>query len=730
MQISNDIKLFLKGIPNSYSQVFFSDQKLFAGILILVTFFDLYAGLLGFLAVITTNLTGFLLGFDKKIISKGVFGFNSLLVGLGLGVYFKPDLLLIVVIILSAILTLLIATTLQGVIGKYALPFLSIPFLLAIWIMTLATRDFTALGISERGIYTFNDLYTIGGGTLVRLYEWWNQIQIPRSVRIYLISLGAILFQYNVLSGILLATGLFLYSRISFSLSLIGFYTAYLFYEVIGANISELSYSYIGFNYILTSIAIGGFFIIPSKRSYLWVIVLIPIVAVITISLSKIFLIFKLSIYSLPFNLVVLLFLYALKFRIKPSSRLSEVLIQQNTPEKNLYSFHNEMVRFQHHEKVAVRLPFLGIWTVSQARDGEYTHKNEFRHAWDFVITDTENKQFMGSGDLLTDYHCYDKMVLAPADGTIEFISDHIADNVVGEVNLKENWGNTVIIKHDDNLYSSMNHLKEGSIEVREGDTVKLGDRVGRCGNSGRSPYPHLHFQIQETPYIGSVTLEYPISYYIRNTHSSLSLQSFMYPQLNDQVSNIEQNDLLHNAFHFIPGKRYHFDVVRNMEKAKSFWEVNTDPYNNSYIHCHQSGAMAYFKNDGNLMFFTHFSGDKRSLLYYFFLAAFQVQQGFYQGLTISDRYPLNLIFNHPLLGLQDIVAPFWKFLRSEYEFHYDWIDSDMSPSEIRLVSSARNIFSGRIIKQFDFIIHINEKGLSRFEVKSADLKIDATCTD
>ena len=634
------------------------------------------------------------------------------------------------VIILSAILTLLIAITLQGVIGKYALPFLSIPFLLSIWIMTLATRDFTALGISERGIYTFNDLYTIGGGTLVRLYEWWYQIQIPRSVRIYFISLGAILFQYNVLSGILLATGLFLYSRISFSLSLIGFYTAYLFYHVIGANISELSYSYIGFNYILTSIAIGGFFIIPSKRSYLWVIVLIPIVAVITISLSKIFLVFKLSIYSLPFNLVVLLFIYALKFRLKPSSTLSEVLIQQNTPEKNLYSFHNEVVRFQHHEKVAVRLPFLGIWTVSQARDGEYTHKNEFRHAWDFVITDTENKQFMGSGDLLTDYHCYDKMVLAPANGTIEFIADHIADNVVGEVNLKENWGNTVIIKHDDNLYSSMNHLKEGSIEVREGDTVKLGDRVGRCGNSGRSPYPHLHFQIQETPYIGSVTLEYPISYYIRNMHNSLSLQSFMYPQLNDQVSNIEQNDLLHNAFHFIPGKRYHFDVVRNMEKAESFWEVNTDPYNNSYIHCHQSGAMAYFKNDGNLMFFTHFSGDKRSLLYYFFLAAFQVQQGFYQGLTISDRYPLNLIFNQPLLGLQDIVAPFWKFLRSEYEFHYDWIDSDMSPSEIRLVSSARNIFSGRIIKQFDFIIHINEKGLSRFEVRSADLQIDATCTD
>ncbi len=91
MKQSDDIKLFLKAIPNSYGQVFFSDQRLFAGILLVVTFFDLYAGVFGLLSVITTNLVGFLLGFDKKIISKGVFGFNSLLVGLGLGVYFEPN---------------------------------------------------------------------------------------------------------------------------------------------------------------------------------------------------------------------------------------------------------------------------------------------------------------------------------------------------------------------------------------------------------------------------------------------------------------------------------------------------------------------------------------------------------------------------------------------------------------------------------------------------------------
>ena len=730
MRISNDIKLFLKAIPNSYGQVFFSDQRLFAIILMAITFFDFYAGLLGLLSVMTTNLTGFLLGFDKKIIAKGVFGFNSLLVGLGLGIYFQPDLYLILVIMIAAILTLLIAVSLQGVIGKYTLPFLSVPFLLSIWVMTLATKEFTALGISERGIYTFNELYTIGGNPLVKVYDWWMGLNLPRSFRIYFISLGAILFQYNLLSGIILSIGLLLFSRISFSLSLIGFFTAYLFYEIIGANISELSYSYIGFNYILTSIAVGGFFIIPSKRSYFWVILLIPIVAMVTISLSRIFAVFNLPIYSLPFNLVVLLFLYALKFRIKPSTALSEVLIQHNSPEKNLYAFHNDVIRFRQHDGEALKLPFLGNWTVAQGHDGAYTHKNEFRHAWDFVITDTENKQFMGSGDFPKDYYCYDKMVLSPANGTVELVLDRIPDNIVGEMNLKDNWGNTVIIKHDDHLYTSLSHLKEGSIKVKEGDSVKEGDEVGRCGNSGRSPYPHLHFQVQETPYIGSVTLEYPISYHILHEQDSFKLRSFDYPELGNLVSNIERNDLVHHAFHFIPGKRFNFQVLKNGEASESSWEVNTDPYNNSYVKCLQTGAMAYFINDGEMLYFTHYSGNKSSILYYFFLAAFQIQQGFYHGLTIRDSYPLNLIFNQPLLGLQDLVAPFWKFLRSEYECKYTWIDNDMAPTEIKLVSSATNKLAGKTLQKFEFSLHIKEKGIHQLVLDSGDLHFEATCTD
>jgi hypothetical protein len=129
-------------------------------------------------------------------------------------------------------------------------------------------------------------------------------------------------------------------------------------------------------------------------------------------------------------------------------------------------------------------------------------------------------------------------------------------------------------------------------------------------------------------------------------------------------------------------------------------------------------------------MYFTHYSGDKSSLLYYFFLATFQVQQGFYQDLIINDKFPLNLIYNQPLLGLQDVLAPFRIFLRSDFQCRYDWIDSDMSPSQIRLVSSARNSIGGKELRKFNFTLLINDKGIHQLTVASKNFQLEATCTD
>jgi len=130
MQLKNKIIELQQGVLNSYSQIFFSDNKLLSILLIIVSFIDPYAGITGILSVIITNIFAIWLGYDKTKITKGYYGFNVLLVGLGLGVSFQLSLALLVIVILISILTLLLTLVLEGVIGKYYLPYLSIPFLI------------------------------------------------------------------------------------------------------------------------------------------------------------------------------------------------------------------------------------------------------------------------------------------------------------------------------------------------------------------------------------------------------------------------------------------------------------------------------------------------------------------------------------------------------------------------------------------------------------------------
>ena len=57
--------------------------------------------------------------------------------------------------------------------------------------------------------------------------------------------------------------------------------------------------------------------------------------------------------------------------------------------------------------------------------------------------------------------------------------------------------GNFVRVLHDDGTMGVYLHLMKGSIGVREGQTVHLGQLLARSGNTGNSSGPHLHFVVQ-----------------------------------------------------------------------------------------------------------------------------------------------------------------------------------------------------------------------------------------
>ena len=727
-KLRNLFPSFISSLLNSYTQVFFSNNRIFSFILILVTFFDLYAGLSGLFAVIITNTLAYLIGFNQVKIKSGYYGFNSLLVGLGVGIFYQPGLELYVLIFFASFLTLFLTIVMEGIIGKYGLPYLSISFLVSIWLVTLASRQFTSLTVSDRGIYSLNEMYLLGGLPMVKVYNWFNQLPLYEPVKIYFKSLGAILFQYRLVPGIFVAIGLLIYSRISFLLSLLGFFSAYFYYRFVGANFNELSYGYIGFNFILTSIAVGGFFIIPSRYSFMWVILLTPLISIVLTGATAFFNLFQLSVFSLPFNIVVLIFLYILKFRERFYSKPTVVSFQEFSPEKNLYSNINYLQRFEKSGMINFALPFLGTWKVTQGHDGEITHKGEWKHAWDFEIADDRGLTFSGNGDTREDYYCYSKPVIAPFDGWVEEVVDDVEENQIGETNIEQNWGNVIILRHADFLYSKFSHLKTGTVKVSIGDHVKKGDILAKCGNSGRSPVPHLHFQVQATPYIGSKTLDYPIGRFIENENGNSSLKTFQNPVKGTSVSNIEPNETLVKAFHMIPGQKMRFRVTcESTPEYELYWEIKSDYSKNAYVWCERSGSKAWYFFDNDLLYFTHFEGDRNSLLYYYYLGAYKITTGFYKNLVLTDSYPLTVMNHRLLLFLQDFIAPFKIFMNPEYTIQYLKMEDHFTHSKVWLKANTSMKIGSKEIRRIEFELETTKTGLERMVIKEKKKTIMAT---
>lgn len=704
------VRQFIESVLNSYSQIFFSDNLIFGVMLLLTTFFFPYAGLAGLIGVLIANSFAFKLGFDKKKTVKGLWAYNVLLTTLPLGLFFEPSFAFWILVVIVSLLTFLVTIAVQGILAKYELPFLSLPFVFVIWIIVLSSRQFEALEISGQSIYQLNELYGIGGTWLVGLYEWFQNLNIGEFLRAYFVSLSAIFFQNSLASGLIIALGLIIASRISFLLSVIGFASAFGFYHLMGMGINESDYAYIGFNFMLTAIAVGGFYNIPTKTSFLWVILLTPIVAIFTIGLSSILATWQLSVYALPFNITSILFIYVMKWRFEKGRDLQEVQIQRNSPEKNLYSFINYRSRFEEYKPYQISLPFWGTWYVSQGHNGEITHRDDWRHAWDFVQIGSDGKTYRGSGTKLSDFYAFDKPIISPVSGYITDIHEGIPDNLIGEVNLKNNWGNTVIIKIDELFYAKLSHFKKDSIRVKKGDWVSKGQQLGTCGNSGRSPEPHLHFQLQSTPYVDSKTLEYPIAYYLSESSKGAEAKSFSIPVQEEKISNPERIQVINKLFDFVPGQRMKMLFSESGSDQEILLEVKTTAYNDSYFECQQCGSKAYFQRDEYGFYFVHFEGNRKSALYYFYLAFFHVPLFYGKNTKVHDQLPPNQIFSGLSLFIQDFLAPFAIYLKGDYTIILSEKNDLFEEEDIHFESNVCLSSFDRTIDEWHFVMELSEK--------------------
>ena len=63
-----------------------------------------------------------------------------------------------------------------------------------------------------------------------------------------------------------------------------------------------------------------------------------------------------------------------------------------------------------------------------------------------------------------------------------------------------------MLVRLDSGLHVLLAHLRQRSARVKEGEWIVPGKLLASCGNSGRSPQPHLHLQVQRSAQLGSAT--------------------------------------------------------------------------------------------------------------------------------------------------------------------------------------------------------------------------------
>lgn len=116
---------------------------------------------------------------------------------------------------------------------------------------------------------------------------------------------------------------------------------------------------------------------------------------------------------------------------------------------------------------------------------------------------------FRARGGLPADpkaYAIYGARVLAPCAGRVVVAVDGLPDMQVPEVDREHLAGNHVMLRCADAPSHSaldsgtevlLGHLQSGSVQVRAGASVAVGDWLGSVGNSGNTGEPHLHVHAQ-----------------------------------------------------------------------------------------------------------------------------------------------------------------------------------------------------------------------------------------
>ncbi len=636
----------LRGLLNGCAEILFLSGPAAGLILVTISLLNPRVGLGGLVSVAAALLFARLGGIQGRFRESGAYVYNPMLTGLCVGFLLGIQPLGLFVAAAAGVLAFALSVTLNGIFADYLrLPALSLPFVI---VSALLWLGFPGRGPGPVAVDT--------GAGLVQAAAAWQWL--PPWIDGMLTSLGAILFTPHPAAGLAIAVLILRHSRILFALAVGGYLIGTSVGQVLTGGEADVFTDLNHFNHMLIAMALGGVFLVPSLRSYAVAAVAVVVSGLLLTAAQPISEHTGVPVFTLPFNLITLTFLYVLGRTSSPL--MARVL--KSTPEETLDDHLSRRKRFGD-PRPELRLPFSGAWTLWQGFDGPWTHTGPWRYACDFIITrHAEGFDAAGEGSVgyrdyglrLEDYHAWRKPVLAPCGGRVVLVLSELPDNPPGHVDKLNRWGNLVVIESAYGWFAELSHFAKDSIVVREGDQVEPGQLLGLCGNSGYSAQPHVHLQVQASARIGAATLPFRfVSFRESNRFSARGL-----PRVGDQVQPLVADRSLQYRAALPLGETLRYRVGEGgVSEGTMELVVRMDELGQYFL---DSGkGQLYFALDPSGFYFYRMDGNDPWLAV-LFQALPHLPLGYERGMTWSDSVPLAVLERGWRRRLIELFRSFW----------------------------------------------------------------------
>jgi urea transporter len=637
------------GVPRAYAILFFSPNVRLGWLLLAISLLSPGIGLSGLAGAFAAGAIAWALGFDHAKIRNGYLLFNPLLVCLTLGLmnrsyFFSPSVFLALWIaaVLGGLFT---AVAIQHAFSHhFGLSAQSLPamtFAYVLYFLAFAIAGPATMPVETAGFWLDLDFLPSWGQSFFQVF-------------------GAMIFEPRALPGLLVFIALALTSPLSTLLASASLGIGLETMNLLGYHAAHDGVIWCGFNFLLCGIALGTAYFAPSRMSLLLALTGTFLCALVTLALATALRYFGLPASALPYNLVVLVLVYALRQRHSPAG-LHPSPAPGMLPETAARFVVLNATRFPHLQLPALDLPFKDECVITQGVNGSLTHRAPWHWALDFEVL-SQDQRSVKTGAMLEDYHTFNKLVLAPCAGTVVAVKAHVPDNIPGANNPEENWGNYVVIHSDAGYHVLLAHLRQGSPLVYVGQRIVSGEPIGHCGNSGRSPVPHLHLQIQDAAYPGGPTRPFCLknTLQLNPAGTQQKYQTSAIPQEGSRLARPTPLPALHALFcNWLPGEyRYRVSLDHQFAREETLL-LDFDEMGRFRLRSRRHAAQLTAFLSQNVFYTVDYEGPRDSLLALISTGLARVPCIADPGIVWDDWVSPAPFYGGVLRRLHDIVDPY-----------------------------------------------------------------------